>query len=258
MSYKFTSFDQLTLPGYNRESGNDTGPSQSGFIPTVAGSFDVYGADVAPVNTPFTATLRCILSEETDAGQRAALDALRAKARVRGQLVRQADDATTHYAWARLSNVQVRRVYANRGYQILDFTWALESEWYEDRSDQNETLDGSPYTLSVENAGNRAVTNAVITITADDASLTAVTLTTTNGTHLVWAGTVTAGNDLVIDCGAKSITNNAVDDYSNLSYGGNHAIDDWLRIVGAMDITITYTGGGTAPTVTIAFDDGWK
>lgn len=256
-SYKLISFDQLALPQYNRESGIDTGPSQAGFLPTVNGSFDVYGSDVAPVNTPFTATLRCIVSEETDAGQRAAIDALRAKARVRGKLVRQSDDAETHWAWARLSTVQYRRPYTNRGYQILDLSWALESEWYEDRIDQEETLDGSPFTLSVENEGNRAITNAIITITADDASLTAVTLTTTNGTHLVWTGTVTSGNDLVIDCGAKSITNNGVNAYSGLSYGGNHSIDDWLRIVGAMDITITYTGGGSAPTVVIAFNHGW-
>jgi len=257
MSYKFTSFDQVTLPGYNRESGNDTGPSQPGFIPTVAGSFDVYGSDVAPVNTPFGATLRCILSEETDAGQRAAIDGLRAKARVRGKLVRQSDDAATHYAWARLSTVQIRRVYSNRGYQIIDFAWSLESEWYEEKSDVDDTLDGSPFALSVENEGNRAVTNAVMTISADDANLTAVTLTTTNGTHLIWSGTVTTGNDLVFDFGAKSITNNAVDAYSGLTYGGNHTIDDWLRIVGAMDITITYTGGGASPTVSISFDDGW-
>ncbi|MEZ4684150.1 MAG: hypothetical protein R2932_59065 [Caldilineaceae bacterium] len=257
MSYKLTSFDQLTLPTYNRESGIDTGPSQPGYLPTVNGSFDVYGADVAPVNTPFAATLRCIVSEETDAGQRAAIDALRAKARTRGKLVRQSDDTATHWAWARLSNVQYRRPYSNRGYQILDFTWSLESEWYADRIDQEETLDGSPFTLSVENEGNRAVTNAIITITSDDASLTAVTLTTTNGTHLIWTGTVTAGNDLVIDCGAKSIKNNGANAYSGLSYGGNHSIDDWLRIVGAMDITITYTGGGSAPTVTIAYNDGW-
>lgn len=256
-SYKLTSFDQLTLPQYNRESGIDTGPGQPGYIPTVNGGFDVYGSDVAPVNTPFTATLRCIVSEETDAGQRAAIDALRAKARVRGRLVRQSDDAATHFAWARLNQVQYRRAYGNRGYQILDFTWSLESEWYAERSDQIETLNGSPFTLSVENEGNRPVANAIITISADDANLTAVTLTTTNGTHLVWTGTVTSGNDLVIDCGAKSITNNGVNAYSGLSYGGNHSIDDWLRIVGAMDITITYTGGGSAPTVTIAFDHGW-
>jgi hypothetical protein len=258
MSYKLVTFDSLTLPAYNRESGIDTGPSQAGFVPTINGGFDVYGTGIAPVNTPFAATLRAIVSEETDAAQRAAIDGLRAKARVRGQLVRQADDdLSIQWAWARLQQISQRRVYGNRGYQILEFTWAMESEWYADRADLTEELDGSPYTLSVENEGNRTVTNAVITITADDASLTAATITTTNGTHLIWAGTLVAGDDLVIDCGAKSIKNDGANAYSGLTYGSGHTIDDWLRIYGAMDITITYTGGGTAPTVTIAFNDGW-
>lgn len=258
MSYKLYTFDGLTLPDYNRESGIDTGPSQAGFVATVGGGFDVYGSDVAPVNTPFAATLRGILSEETDAGQRAITDALRAKARVRGKLVRQADDDDSlQWAWARLNVVAHRRVYSNRGYQILEFTWSLESEWYEDRDDLVEVLDGSPYALSVENEGNRTVTNAVLTISADDANLTALAITTTNGTHLVWSGTLLAGDDLVIDCGAKSVKNDGANAYSGFSYGAGHTIDDWLRIIGAMDITLTYTGGGTAPTVTIAFNDGW-
>lgn len=258
MSYKLLTFDGLTLPEYNRESGLDTGPSQPGFIATINGGFDVYGAGVAPVNTPFAATMRGILSEETDAGQRTIIDALRAKARTRGKLVRQADDDDSlQWAWARLSVVGHRRVYNNRGYQTLEFAWQMESEWYADRDDQTETMDGSPYTLSVENEGNRTVANAVLTITADDANLTAVTIETTNGTHLIWAGTLLAGDDLVIDCGAKSIRNDGANAYSGLSYGSGHTIDDWLRIIGAMDITITYTGGGTDPAVTIAYNDGW-
>lgn len=258
MSYKLVSFDGTNLPTYNRESGLDTGPSQAGFIATVAGSFDVYGAGVAPVATPFQLSVRAILSEETDAGQRAAIDGLRAKARSRGKLNRQADDDDSlQWAWARLAVVGHRRSYGNRGYQILEFAFQLESEWYADRDDQTETMDGSPYALTVENAGNRPASNAVLTVSADDANLTAVTIETDNGTHLVWTGTLVAGNDLVFDCGAKSVLNNGVNAYSGLSYGANHVIDEWLRIEGEMDIDITYTGGGTDPAVTIAFDDGW-
>lgn len=257
MSYKLISFDGTNLPTYNRESGLDTGPSQQGFVATVLGGFDVYGLGVAPVATPYPLTLRGIVSEETDAGQRAALDGLRAKARVRGKLVRQADDDDSEqWAWARLAVVAHRRVYNNRGYQILDFTWSMESEWYSDRNDVIATMDGSPYVLTVENAGNRTINDAILTITADDANLTAVTITATN-TELVWTGTLLAGDSLVIDCGAKSIKNDGVNAYSGFSYGANHAIDDWLRIAGETEITITYTGGGTDPTVTLAFNDGW-
>lgn len=258
MSYKYTKFNGSVLPTYNRDSQLNTAPAQNSFLPTVQGGFDIYGPDIAPMATPHPLTLRAVISEDTDTGQRYALDGLRALVRVRGKLTREADnDGSEQWAWARLMSVNYTRNHRERGYQVLEFTWQVESGWYLDQDDQVETMDGSPYTLSVANGGNRMVNDAVITVTADDANLTALTITTTNGTHLVWTGTLTAGDDLVIDCGAKSILNDGANAYGGLSYGANHRIDDWLRIEGSMDITLTYTGGGTDPVVTIAFNEGW-
>lgn len=258
MSYKLISFDGVDLPGYNRESGLDTAPPLDGFIGTVLGGYDSYQSDMAPMATPYPLTVRGIVSAETDADQRAAIDGLRALSRRRGQLVRQADDDDSEQVcYARLQQLAHRRITGVNGYQVLELAFLIESGWEEERPNQLENLASSPHTLSVENAGNRMVSNAVITLHADSASLTAVTLTTTNGTHLVWTGTVLAGDNLVIDCGAKSVTNDGANAYSGLSYGASHSIDDWLRIEGSMDITITYTGGGTSPTVTIAYNDGW-
>ena len=258
MSYKLISFDNVDLPGYNRESGLDTAPPLDAFIGTVLGGYDSYQSDMAPMATPYTLTVRGLVSMETDADQRAAVDGLRATSRRRGLLVRQADDDDTeHFCYARLQQIAHRRITGVNGYQVLDLSFLVESGWEEERLAMLEALAASPHTLSVENAGNRMVSNAILTVSADDASLTAVTLTTTNGTHLVWTGTVTAGNDLVFDCGAKSITNNGANAYSGLSYGAGHTIDDWLRIEGNMDITITYTGGGAGPAVTIVYNDGW-
>lgn len=258
MSYKLTEFDAVDLPSYNRESGLDTAPPLDGFVGTVLGGYDSYQSDMAPMATPYPLTVRGIVSLETDADQRAAVDALRATSRRRGQLVRVADDDDSeHWCYARLQQIAHRRITGVNGYQVLELAFLVESGWYEDRPSQQEVMAASPHTLSVENAGNRMVANAIITLHADSASLTACTITTTNGTHLVWSGTVVAGDDLIFDCGAKSITNDGANAYSGLSYGAGHSIDDWLRIEGSMDITVTYTGGGTSPTVTIAYNDGW-
>lgn len=259
MSYKLTTFAGVSLPGYNRESGLDPAPPTDGFANVILGGYDSYGTDEAPSRTPYTLTMRGIVSLETDADQRAAIDGLRALTRTRGQLVRQADDDDSEqWVTARLQGVTHRRITGINGYQTLEFSWLVESEWHGAAGDASDDLDGSPVTFAVENAGNRAVTDAVITVTAGDAALTAVTFTTTNGTHLVWTGTLAAGDELIFDCGAKAITNDGANAYSGLSYGASHTIDDWLRIVGAMSITVAYTGGGSGATVDIAFYEGWK
>lgn len=258
MSYKLTTFNSVDLPGYNRESGLDTAPGLDGFIGTVLGGYDSYQSDMAPMATPYTLSVRGIVSMETDADQRSAIDGLRALGRRRAQLIRQADDDDSqHFCYARLQQIGHRRITGVNGYQVLELAFLIESGWEEARPNQLENLSSSPHTLSVENAGNRMVSNAIITIHAGTSNLTAATLTTTNGTHLVWTGTLLAGDDLVINCGAKSITNDSANAYSGLTYGAGHTIDDWVRIEGTMNITITYTGGGTGATVTIAYNDGW-
>ena len=259
MSYKLTKFGGVSLPGYNRESGLDTAPPLDGFVGTVLGGYDGYGTDEAPSSTPYTLTVRAVLSEETDAGQRAAIDGLRALSRTRGQLVRQADDdASEQWATARLENMVHRRITGINGYQVLEFTWLVESQWHGVEGTFSVSLGSSPYALAVENPGNRTVTDAILTITAGDAPITSVTITTTNGTHLVWTGTLAATKQLVFDSGAKSITNDGVNAYSGFGYGASHSIDDWLRLAGSMDISISYVGGGTGAIVGIAFYEGWK
>lgn len=259
MSYKLTKFGGVNLPQYNRESGLDTAPPNDGFVAAILGGYDSYGINEAPGRPPYTLTARGIVSEETDAGQRAKIDGLRALARTRGQIIRQADDDDSEqWATARLQAISHRRITGVNGYQVLEFSWLVESEWYGEELSDSVSLGSSPFTLSVENPGNRAITDAVITITAGGDPITAVTITTTNGTHLVWTGTLGANDALVFDCGAKSVTNDGANAYSGLSYGENHSIDDWLRIIGAMDIVITYTGSSVDATVGIEFYEGWK
>ncbi len=259
MSYKLISFDGVDLPSYNRESGLDTAPPLDGFVGTVLGGYDSYGSDMAPASTPFSLNVRGIVSLETDADQRAAIDGLRATSRRRGRLFRQADDDDSEqWCYARLQQIAHRRITGVNGYQVLELSWLVESEWYGESIVSSVSLGSSPYAFAVENGGNRMVSDAILTVTAGDVAMTAVTITTTNGTHLVWAGTLAAGDQLIFNCGSKSITNDGANAYSGLTYGAGHTIDDWLRVEGGMNITITYTGGGAGATVAIAFYEGWK
>lgn len=259
MSYKLISFAGVGLPAYNRESNLDTAPPLDGLVGTVLGGYDSYGSDIAPAATPFSLTVRGIVSLETDADQRAAVDALRATSRRRSSLFRQADDDDSQqWCWARLEQIAHRRITGANGYQVLELAFLAESEWYGESIVEEVSLGSSPYAFAVENAGNRMVNDAILTVTAGDVAMTAVTVTTTNGTHLVWAGTLAAGDDLIINSGSKSITNDGANAYGGLTYGASHTIDDWLRIEGGMNITIAYTGGGAGATVGIAFYEGWK
>lgn len=259
MSYKLTEFDGVALPSYNRESGLDTAPPLNGFVGTVLGGYDSYRSDMAPAAVPFQLTVRGIVSLETDADQRAAIDGLRATSRRRGRLFRQADDDDSEqWCYARLEQIPHRRITGVNGYQMLEMTFLVESEWYGESVVNTVSLGSSPYAFAVENAGNRMVNDAILTVTAGDATMTAVTITTTNGTHLVWTGTLAAGDDLIINSGSKSITNDGANAYSGLTYGASHTIDDWLRIEGSMNITIAYVGGGADAEVGIAFYEGWK
>lgn len=259
MSYRLTTFDGVNLPTYNKESGLDAAPALPGFVSTVAGAFDSYGVDLAPMALPHAISARGIVSADTDAGQRAAIEALRTLTRRRAKLVREADDdASEHWAWARLMSLVQRRIYNARGYQALELGFLIESGWYEDQPDDLQYPLGSPHIMTVYNDGNRMIDDAIITFHADDAPLTALTITAPNGTHLIWTGTVATETDLVIDCGAKSILNDGVDAYSGLSYGANHTIDDWLRLEPySINITYTYTGGGNIPSINIARNRGW-
>ncbi len=113
--------------------------------------------------------------------------------------------------------------------------------------------------VTVSNDGNGICYDAVITITAGAANITALTISTANGTDIDWTGTLTAGNALLIDCGAKSIKNNGVNAYSGFAYGGSHTANSWLELLpGDTAITIDRTGGSTDSTVRVLFREIWE
>ena len=128
-----------------------------------------------------------------------------------------------------------------------------------DAAEFMDTMSGaSPYVITVTNRGNGICYDPVITITAGTNAITALTIATST-TDIDWTGNIASGQSLVIDCGAKSIKENGVNDYVGFAYGGSHTANGWLELPpGDTAITISRTGGSTDSIVQVDFQDIWE
>ena len=272
-------FDGVALPVYNARLAGGTAPSRVATITLADGrAYDAIGAEQAEPELPYILNYEAVNLEDTEAAHNTALAALSAKRGKRGKLYRrQLSDYTISWAWARLlrkteqsgagvaSPVHLGQVFQ---FQILSpwyghhhVDWLLDDGYYLDEglylddSGYSVTLNTSPKTLTVTNGGNGTVRNAVITIVAGSAAITALTIAS-GDTDIDWTGTLASGDALVIDCGAKSILNDGANAYSGFAYGSNHALAGWLELPpGDTDIVITKTGGSTDSTATVEFRD---
>ena len=113
--------------------------------------------------------------------------------------------------------------------------------------------------VPVSTNGSEEVRDAVITITPT----TAITLTTISlgDHHLRYTGVINlfsgVANELVIDCGAMTITNGNEDAFWQLTLDANHTVPGWLTLAPSTvnQILIGITGGGG--TVDIDYYDQW-
>jgi hypothetical protein len=147
---------------------------------------------------------------------------------------------------------------------VFDSGEYFDSGLHFDEADSVYLLSDAKSTLTVTNGGNATVKNCVLTIRAGLGSITGVLIQRKVGStvyeHLTWAGTLASGKDLVINCGAHTVTNDGANAYSGFALGASHRTDDWLRLLsGANTIEITLTGGGATDISSAGFTfyDGW-
>jgi len=125
------------------------------------------------------------------------------------------------------------------------------------------TLTSTTTVKSLTSTGNTNYLDAVYTVTAGSANLTNVKLTTyyalqhydgvvyKESSHQ-YAGTITSGNSLVIDCAALTVKNNGTDDIDNWTRLSTDEITPWLPLNwAAPSLTVVRTGGSTNSTVQI-------
>lgn len=284
MPYSIERFGTVILPTLSTLADIGTGPSRAILIELPSGGwFDGYGDQQAPRGNHRISKRGEILDTDAEALLDAynALMALRGK---RAKLYRRAlATDEVHWTYARFDetsatmrpgevthrpvNLQFTRIspiwYGQRyGSWTFDSGVDFDDGYFFDEASNTVTLNTSPKTVPTPNAGNAVVTNAIITIVAGSSALTSLTINLVNalGTMaLVFNGTVTSGQSLVIDCGAKSVLNNGSNAYNNLTLGGAHNIGPWLALYpGANDISVVKTGGSTNSTITISYSDGWE
>ena len=280
MAYTLERFITTDLPLYNPVTDISPADAVDGMVGTIAGGYDSYGGDDAQTQIPYTLTYRTMVYAEDVSTFRALIDGFRALVRKSGRLYRRGeDDDSVQWCSARLMRLSSVRAVDDKFWQDVEFVFQAKTLWrgadhppwvldtgemfdgglYLDEAGFTETMASSPHTITVTNGGNRVVTNPVLTITAGGANITAATIAKTGETKIAWTGTLTAGNDLVVDCGKFTITNNGSNAYSGkAAFDSNHTIAEWLRIdPGDNDIDVTFTGGSTNSTVTVEFRDGW-
>lgn len=279
MAYILERFGTLTLPTRRVRHDHDAVAARGALVQTAAGVFDADGDDPAALNLPQPLNYQGLIYEEDMAAWRAAVDALRGMSRKRARLYRRGlDDDAVHWCVARLMaaateyDLERFAVYDVRlrfnqlspwvGHDhtawTLDDGSLLDDALYLDESGFTATLSAASTNLVVSNGGNRATEAVRVEITAGSANLTALTITG-GGAHVVFTGTVAAGQTLVIDSGAQAVQNNGAAAYAGFALGGSHMLESWLRLEpGATTLTIARTGGSTNSTVRVEFRDGWE
>jgi len=262
MAYWITQFGTTALSQIEQEHETGLGLTAGGTLPLPAGgAHDPWGADQAPVQLPYTLRVSAELVHTTPGSLRTALYALRALHGERAKLYRTPDGGVlnSEWVWARLERLRVARRAANVLVLPIemDFT-ILTAPWRGDDATVSTVLDASPKSITCTNGGNARISDSVITVTAAGSAVTNVQVSIAGESLWAWAGTLTVGNDLVIDCGAKTVRNNGVDAYSGFALDPLHTVSEWLRLEpGSNTVQVWRTGGDNATAIEIAFEDGW-
>lgn len=274
-------FGAVTLPEYDFQTDVGTGPSTVAMTALVGGgAFDGQGGDDAPLRLPYTVRYNGTVTDPSAETVRSRIDELRALRGKRLKLWRRCiDDGRTQWALARLLEMKVTSDVRSSHWRVpVELTFSILSRWNGSQHDggwkldtgkkldDGLTLDGneltvltsSPQTITVDNDGNVAVRDAVVMITAGSTAITYLKVGISGVCEWEYAGSISAGQALVVDCGAKSVLNNGANAYSGFELTANHTVADWLVLEpGNNSVVVTRTGGGSTSTVEFVFSDGW-
>ena len=184
-------------------------------------------------------------------------DALRALVGTYNKLWMLMGDTTQRWRYARLLSARASLKAGLGAYQQYDMAFQLFSSYWHgaDRSSSGVKA-GSPFTL--DNDGNRAVTDAILTWTPAGSASTTFTLTVTGITQISYTGTVADGKALVIDCGKRSVLNDVANAYTSaFTLTASHTIDNWLSITASGGVSVILATDAAGGTLAWAYDDGW-
>lgn len=278
--YAIERFGSITLSPFNNSFTLSPVPVRFNILQTTGGVFDSDGSGRSRQAFPFSVNYAAVVMEDVYSDNRAVLDALRAAVGVRAKLYRRArNDSTLHWCIARLVEMPHEWPHTQRGYFTISLDFQQLTPWhgsdhaswrFDDGYDFDDglTFDPSVYSFAmieaqtqsqtVTNGGNLPTNDVILTVTTGANSLLYTHWKIAGKTDLIWLGPLLANSQLEIDCGAKSVKLNGVDDYKRFSFGVGHTIDDWMVLdPGENTISITASGTKTGSTWAVTFNDRW-
>lgn len=284
MSYRITAFGDVPLPDSMTVDDLSTARAAGTIVDTLGGVFDAYGTrqrlprrQELSVSGIYQGTLDYLVdhsgnqlvddsSNDLIAGTatnsvRGQVEALRARVGWRDQLWRQRDDdAVLQWRYARLLAVQMRGDVGRWAADVAEVNALFETAQGAWRSTAAVT-DSLTLTAALTGTqrvivdGNVQVDDAIVTLTAS-ATITSFRVTCAAiGVDWTWTGSLTAGQSLVVDCGALTVRKAGADAYSTFVLNSGHTAVGWLPLaVGANDLAMLASAAGT---VSIAHYDQW-
>jgi len=260
-NYTITEFDGETLPPYNPQHDIGTDDSVADIVHTIGGTiFDPYGSARAR-NDPQIILVKFDIQESSYAAVGTTFAKWRAKRGVRGTITRTLPDDSTQTRTARCIRVDAQGIGGDPLSLPVTVLFQLLGDcWHGASNSDTITLDASPKSGEINNAGNEIVRDINITVTADTdiTQLDIENLESGHVSYLRYSGTIAAGKQLMLSCGAMTCENDGSDDSDNISLQSGHTIPEWLRLApGDNTIRITRTGGSTNATVKFDFYDSY-
>lgn len=140
----------------------------------------------------------------------------------------------------------------------LDFELA-PGLWQGTAHSETTIIDAASHAVATTNNGNATVRDAIITVTAKVAAITAVSFYINGILHWHYSGTIGINKALVVNCDTKTVTNDGVDAYVNFALQADHPSADWNPLAAGLNtITVETTSTDhTAHEVKLEYADGW-
>lgn len=281
--YRLTQFGTVSLEHYNQMDAIGSGPTPTAYqVLPDGGAVDLFGDQQKhPGTVERTKSIR--LKAATDAALKALYYQLLALRGKRDRLYRTSVDGNIEWCYARLMEVSATRDYQLARYHTLQDVElrfvTQEAFWHGDETggffddggvfDDGgyfdtgtiENLDTSPETFNLvvgSDAGQAPIRSMTITVYADDAPITTITISRTNGESLTFSGTIAADESLIIDTGIMQVLNGGEDAYDDLVLAPDADMASWFTLEpGTNAITVTYTGGGTDAVIEFNYYEAW-
>jgi len=267
MAYWITQFGTAALPTRGEDQDISPGPVRSSLVMLPGGEvYDTRGSGGA-TQAGQVLTVSGKLLAANGAALKTAYDLLRAFKGDYAKLYRTPDGGSANSEWvyARCLGVPTRRSVESRLWLPVSLIFELqESYWHGADGSDSVTLTTTTVSAEITNAGNAEVRDIIITVTATGAAITQIDIKNLEVgylSHIRYTNTIAIGQSLVINCGAKSVLNNSVEDFDGFHViTATHKVTGWLVLKPSADSTIEITraGGGNANTCAFSFDHAWE